>query len=103
MPAWRENVQGSRCTSQRHAGRPLGQRVGQVGELVADADPLRGGGAVLEGLANDAAGLSLVGGEAVEHALGGTWRKIICVVDEPAWSFLCGKSWYAAVVREFHF
>ncbi len=40
---------------------------------------------------------------AIEHALGGAWRKIICVVDEPARSFLCGKSWCSAVVREFHF
>jgi hypothetical protein len=40
---------------------------------------------------------------AVEHSLGGSWRKVICVVDEPARDFLCGRSWCAGVVREFHF
>ena len=40
---------------------------------------------------------------AVEHSLAGSWRKVICVVDEPARDFLCGRSWIASVVREFHF
>src|SRR6266851_1004980 len=40
---------------------------------------------------------------AVEHALAGRWRKVICVIDKPARDFLCGKSWCAGVAREFHF
>jgi hypothetical protein len=40
---------------------------------------------------------------AVENALGGEWRKIICIVDEPARRFLARKSWCACVVRQFRF
>ncbi len=40
---------------------------------------------------------------AVEHSVGGAWRKVICVVDAPAQKYLTGKSWMAAVVREFRF
>jgi hypothetical protein len=40
---------------------------------------------------------------AVENALGGEWRKIICIVDDPARKFLKGKSWCASVVRQFRF
>jgi hypothetical protein len=40
---------------------------------------------------------------AVEHSVGGAWRKVICVVDAPAQKFLTGASWCAAVAREFRF
>ena len=40
---------------------------------------------------------------AVENALGGEWRKIICIVDDPAREFLTGRSWCASVVRQFRF
>lgn len=40
---------------------------------------------------------------AVENALAGEWRKIICIVDDPARKFLAGKSWCASVVRQFRF
>lgn len=40
---------------------------------------------------------------AVEDALGAKWRKIICIVDDPARKFLAGKSWCASVVRQFRF
>lgn len=38
---------------------------------------------------------------AVENAMGGKWRKIICVTDEPARHFLTGRSWCASVIRQF--
>jgi len=40
---------------------------------------------------------------AVEHFLGGGWQKAICVADEPASKYLTGRSWCAAVVKEFGF
>ncbi len=40
---------------------------------------------------------------AVENALGGEWRKIICIVDAPASKYLAGKSWCAGVIRQFRF
>ncbi|NQT12414.1 MAG: hypothetical protein HQ582_06690 [Planctomycetes bacterium] len=40
---------------------------------------------------------------AVENALGGEWRKIICIVDDPARKFLEGRSWCASVIRQFRF
>jgi hypothetical protein len=39
----------------------------------------------------------------VERALGGNWRKLICLADADAAKYVQGKSWLAAAVRQMGF
>jgi len=40
---------------------------------------------------------------AVERDRGGNWTKVVCVYDQPAANQLSGRSWLAAVARDFGF
>ena len=55
-------------------------------------------GAQPDKLASDMLKLSLA-----ERALGGAWRKLICLADPDAASCLLGKSWLAAAARRMDF
>lgn len=39
----------------------------------------------------------------LEHALGGSWCKVVCVVDQHAYDFLSGSSWCAKAMGVFRF
>jgi hypothetical protein len=38
-----------------------------------------------------------------EHSLQGDWRKVICVVDDPAYRYLTKTSWCSVAAKEFGF